>query len=152
MFLKISLKFFFFIHYRSSLPYSKALCKRKLNSIKKWLQSTDYENIAKVRFPFLYTLQLTDPAGSRPYPGIKVTYPKSDQVCQILCFWVGIPNFCTPGSCWILLAAIPIQIWRSLTQKLIFYVKLYIFCDGKSNFVIKINFWQQFWSRYKGHL
>ena len=52
MFLKIPLNFFFFIHYRSSLPYSKALCKRKLISIKKWLQSTDYKNVAKVRFPF----------------------------------------------------------------------------------------------------
>ena len=43
---------YFFIRYRSSLPYSKALYKRKLISIKKWLQSTDYKNIAKVLFPF----------------------------------------------------------------------------------------------------
>ena len=44
---------FFFIRYRNSLPYSKVLCKRKLISIKKWLQSTDYKIIAKVLFPFL---------------------------------------------------------------------------------------------------
>ena len=46
-------KCIFFIRYRSSLPYSKALCKRKFISIKKWLQSTDYKNIAKVPFPFI---------------------------------------------------------------------------------------------------
>ena len=44
-------KYIFFIRYRN--PYSKALCKRKLISIKKWLQSTDYKNIAKVLFPFV---------------------------------------------------------------------------------------------------
>ena len=48
--------YFFFIRYRSSLPYSKALYKRKLISIKKWLQSTDYKNIAKVPFPFINTI------------------------------------------------------------------------------------------------
>ena len=54
MLLKFSLKnIFFFIRYRSSSPYSKALCKRKLISLKKWLQSTDYKNIAKVPFPFV---------------------------------------------------------------------------------------------------
>ena len=54
VFLKISLKkIFFFVRYMSSLPYSKALCKRKLISIKKWIKSTDYKNIAKVRFPFI---------------------------------------------------------------------------------------------------
>ena len=44
---------FFFIRYRSSLLYSQTLCKRKIISIKKWLQSTDYKKIAKVRFPFI---------------------------------------------------------------------------------------------------
>ena len=70
-----------------------------------------------IKNKFLYTWQLLDPAGSRPDPGIEVTYLKSDDVCQIIYFFVmGIPilsleiNFCTPGSCWILLAAILIQV------------------------------------------
>jgi hypothetical protein len=41
----------------SSLPYSKALFNRKLISIKKCLQSTDYKNIAKVLIPFIPLLK-----------------------------------------------------------------------------------------------
>jgi hypothetical protein len=42
---------------------------------------------------FLYIWQLLDPAGSRPDPGIEVTYPKSDHVCQMLFLWDGNSNF-----------------------------------------------------------
>jgi hypothetical protein len=43
---------------------------------------------------FLDTWQLLDPAGSRPDPGIEVTYPKSDHVCQILYLSSGNTKFC----------------------------------------------------------
>ena len=36
-------------------------------------------------------------------------------------------NYCTPGSCWILLAAVLIQVKRSLAQKVVMFVKLYFF-------------------------
>ena len=35
---------------------------------------------------------MLDPAGGRPDPVIEVTYPKSGHVCQIFCFWDGIPT------------------------------------------------------------
>ena len=35
------------------LPYRKTLYKRKLISIKKWLQSTDYKKMAEIWSPLL---------------------------------------------------------------------------------------------------
>ena len=54
-----------------------------------WVGSSNFVIINK----FLNTWQLLDPAGSRPDPGIEVTYQKSDHVCQILFFWDGNSKF-----------------------------------------------------------
>ena len=48
----LSKVYIFIIENRGRLPYCKSLYKRKLISIKKWLQSTDYKKMAEVRFPF----------------------------------------------------------------------------------------------------
>jgi hypothetical protein len=47
-----------------------------------------------IKNKFLYTWQLLDPAGSRPDPGMEVTYPKIDYVCQIICFLRWEIQFC----------------------------------------------------------
>ena len=47
-----SLNFFIIFQNYSRLPCSKALCKRKLISIKKWLQSNDYKKMVELWSPF----------------------------------------------------------------------------------------------------
>ena len=46
--------FFNYLLYRGRLPYCKILYKRKLISIKKWFQSTDYKKVSVLWSPFMY--------------------------------------------------------------------------------------------------
>ena len=52
-FLKITQFFFIIIRNSSRLPYCRALYKRKLITIKKWLQSTDFKKMAEDWSPFI---------------------------------------------------------------------------------------------------
>ena len=49
-------KYFFYIHYRGRLSYTKALYKRKLISIKKWLPSTNYKKVSVLWSPYFWNL------------------------------------------------------------------------------------------------
>ena len=56
---KISKTIYFFLYeiIKDRLPYWKALYKRKLISIKKWLQSTDYKRMVELWSPLKQFIQ-----------------------------------------------------------------------------------------------